>query len=657
MYTILRYLGAKVHNFPKNYIFSARLPHAFCRLQSLDSNQFFCLTSNRRYIMTIVQRFSLCLCASLYLCCGIVSAQQPTQQQRFLRFLGQRSVTTGTLLPAVEPFRAGVPTTASLVFAIMDSEGRILKDDSTEAFLRLPDSLAINGSGYDSEPRLWQTDAVTRTFDGTLFGNYRIPAGFARAKSKAGMLEFYGLRIIGKAHPNMILHCTAANTQTTSLTISLIGGYRFGAVIPKLKNGKCAILGTSFGEQGAIPYITVGQPVQFNNPDSSDYNYITLKVVDRWGNGSSFPTTATIQIAGGWPPVDQQRTPTIGNTAMSDGNGIAVFKEFQIFGATSANVRVVVSVSDPFTCWGWLAHDAKGSSQLNCSPPYTISTVTLVPSPAIAIAPVIIYDLYDSLTILSIFFGYTPNRMLSRFTIGKSNADDPRTWFYLQAVDQFGNRVDNGPNAYNGGIATIRIATPEEGLPRSTTSNFQFSASNDPYVRANSQRFAATGTSAVAVNGLYTFNNFTPLGPASRSTTDTVVLTFEDPALQGAQVSHPLLPWLGSIFRPIPPITTATTTFIRTTNVALRSETPDVSITPNPASDALRINFTLPESVPVLMLMEDMLGRAVLRHEEQSAVQGAFATTLDVSRLAQGAYTLHVQCGRERWTRRVVILR
>lgn len=657
MYTILRYLGAKVHNFAKNYIFSARLPHAFCRLQSLDSNQFFCLTSNRRYIMTIVQRFSLCLGAALYLCCGIVSAQQPTQQQRFLRFLGQRSVTTGTLLPAVEPFRAGVPTTASLVFAIMDSEGRILKDDSTEAFLRLPDSLAINGSGYDSEPRLWQTDAVTRIFDGTLFGNYRIPAGFARAKSKAGMLEFYGLRIIGKAHPNMILHCTAANTQTTSLTISLIGGYRFGAVIPKLKNGKCAIPGTSFGEQGAIPYITVGQPVQFNNPDSSDYNYITLKVVDRWGNGSSFPTTATIQLAGGWPPVDQQRTPTIGNTAMSDGNGIAVFKEFQIFGATSANVRVVVSVSDPFTCWGWLAHDAKGSSQLNCSPPYTISTVTLVPSPAIAIAPVIIYDLYDSLTILSIFFGYTPNRMLSRFTIGKSNADDPRTWFYLQAVDQFGNRVDNGPNAYNGGIATIRIATPEEGLPRSTTSNFQFSASNDPYVRANSQRFAAAGTSAVAVNGLYTFNNFTPLGPASRSTTDTVVLTFEDPALQGAQVSHPLLPWLGSIFRPIPPITTATTTFIRTTNVALRSETPDVSITPNPASDALHITFTLPESVPVLMRMEDMLGRAVLRHEEQSAVQGMFATTLDVSRLAQGAYTLHVQSGRERWTRRVVILR
>lgn len=602
--------------------------------------------------MTIVQRFSLCLYAALFLCCGTVSAQQPTQQ-RFLRFLGQRSVTTGTLLPTVEPFRAGVPTTASLVFAIMDSEGRILKDDSTEAFLRLPDSLAINGNGYGSEPRLWQTDTVARVFDGTLSGNYRIPAGFARAKSKAGMLEFYGLRIIGKAHPSMVLHCTAANTQTTSLTISLIGGYRFSEVIPKLKNGKCAIPGISFGELGAIPYITVGKPVQFNNSDSSDYNYITLQVVDRWGNGSPFSTTATIQLAGGKPPVDQQRTPTIGNTAMSDGNGIAVFKEFQIFGATTSSVIIVPFVFDPFACGGWLAQDAKGSSQLNCSPAHTSSTVTLVSGPAIAIAPVLISDLYDPPTMR---YGYL-NRMPSRFTIGKSNADDPRTWFYLQAVDQFGNRADNGPNAYNGGVATIRITAPEEGLPRSTTSGFQFSASADPYVRANSQHFSATGTSAVAINGLYTFNNFTPLGPASISPTDAVVLTFEDPALQGAQVSQPLLPWLGLLFRPIPPITTATTTFVQTTNVALRNETSDFSLTPNPASDALHIALVLPESAPVLVRIDDVLGRTVLRHEEASAVQSAFATTLDVSRLAQGAYTLHVQSGRERWTRRLVVLR
>ncbi len=278
-----------------------------------------------------------------------------------------------------------------------------------------------------------------------------------------------------------------------------------------------------------------------------------------------------------------------------------------------------------------------------------------MPGNVVAIAPVIIPDIYGNMP--DRYWGYTPNRMPSRFTIGKSNADDPRTWFYLQAVDQFGNRADNGPNAYNGGVATIRIAPPEEGLPHSTASNFQFSASADPYVRANSQRFAATGTSAVAVNGLYAFNNFTPLGPASSSTTGTVVLTFEDPALQGTQVSQFAFPWLASIFRPIPPITTATTTFVQTTNVALRNEASDISLTPNPASDALRIALVLPESAPVLVRIDDVLGRTVLRHEEASAMQGAFATTLDVSRLAQGAYTLHVQCGRERWSRRVVVLR
>ena len=601
--------------------------------------------------MTTPQSSFTCLCAALLLCFGTLPAQQSTQQ-RFLRFLGQRSVTTGTLMPTVEPFRAGVPTTASLVFAIMDSEGRILKDDSTEAFLRLPDSLATTGIVYGNDPRLWQTDSVMRVRYGILYGNYRTPGGFARAKSKGGILEFYGLRIIGNIHPHMPLHCTAANIQTTSVSVSLIGGYGLIVIISKLKNGKRAIPGLSYGEQGAIPFITVGEPVQFHNSDTSDYNYITAQVLDYWGNIPSFSTTATISMAGGTEPIDQIRTPSIGNVAMTDKNGLAIFKNFQVFGATSANVQVVVSVYDPFACWGWLAQDAKGSSQLNCSPGNTGSTVTLIPNRAVAITPVLVSDLYNPPTMQ---YGYRI-RMPSRFTIGKSNADDPRTWFYLQAVDQFGNRADNGPNAYNGGVATIRIAPPEEGLPRSTTSNFQFSASTDPYVRANSQRFAATGTSAVAVNGLYTFNNFTPLAPASNSATDTVVLTFEAPVLQGFRVLSLPYPW-SIIFRPLPPITTATTTFVQTTNVALRNDASDISLTPNPASDALRIALVLPESAPVLVRVEDMLGRTVLRHEELSAMQGAFATTLDVSRLAQGAYTLHVQCGRERWSRRVVVLR
>jgi hypothetical protein len=598
--------------------------------------------------MTISLRSLLCLCAALCLCCGVVSAQQPTQQ-RFLRFLGQRSVTTGTLMPTVEPFRAGVPTTASLVFAIMDSEGRILKDDSTEAFLRLPDSLSFDRI---KQPALVQTDSVMRSwFDGAMYGRYKQVSGFVKVQAKSGLLEFKGIRIAGKANNNMLLHCTAANIQSTSLSVSLIGGYGWRDLFVKLKNGKQAVPGRVYTdsytdtEQGAVQSITVGRTVQFNNSDSADYNHIAVQILDPWDNPISFSTTVTISLAGGTPPVDQQRTPTLGSRVLTNAEGIAVFNDFQVLGETSSNVTLVAFTWKSLSCYSWLAIPPLYGNEGLCDPTNTSATVTLVPSRAVAIMPPLVSAANP---------WYGNNQTLPRFTIGKSNADDPRTWFYLQAVDQFGNRVDNGPNAYNGGVATIRIATPEEGLPRSTTSNFQFSASNDPYVRVNSQRFAATGTSAVAVNGLYTFNNFTPLGPASSRTTDTVVLTFEDPALKGVNSPFPLVPWL---YRPIPPITTATTTFVRTTKVRLHEEASRHYATPNPTSDLLHITLTLPESAPVLIRMEDMLGRTMLRYEEQSALQGAFATTLDVSRLAQGAYTLHVQSGRERWTRRVVILR
>lgn len=622
--------------------------------------------------MTIVQRFSLCLCAALYLCCGITSAQQPTQQ-RFLRFLGQRSVTTGTLLPTVEPFRAGVPTTASLVFAIMDSEGRILKDDSTIVTLSLQGQ---NPDIYDRDAYFALSNDCERL--GGIFWCYPYMVTCLRspipARVSGGIAEFTGLRLSGKARVSALLVCSSATIMQTSLTVSLIGGQVAWFRFERMKNGQLTVPGRTIYDPfvgnsalvGTNPLIEVGKPIVLGT-DTTDYQYITVRGVDRFNNTATFSTTVTIQANGGYPPIDQIRTPLIGNILMTDPiTGLATFKDFQILGATASNISLYFITPQIFApplddiprgsrSSAVSLQYIKNVASLTCSLASPSSYgVDILPGSATAIIPTIIPDIYGK---LDRYWGYTPNRMPSRFTIGKSNADDPRTWFYLQAVDQFGNRVDNGPNAYNGGVATIRIATPEEGLPRSTTSSFQFSVTTDPFVRANSQRFAATGTSAVAVNGLYTFNNFTPLGPTSSSMTDTVVLTFEDPALQGAQVSHPLLPWLGLLFRPIPPITTATTTFVRTTNVALRSETPDVSLTPNPASDALHIAFALPESAPVLVRIEDVLGRTVLRHEEQSAVQGAFATTLDVSRLAQGAYTLHVQCGRGRWTRRVVILR
>lgn len=608
--------------------------------------------------MTISLRSVLCLCAALCLCCGVVSAQQPTQQ-RFLRFLGQRSVTTGTLLQTVEPIRCGLPAASPFVFAMTDAAGQIIRDDSSIVTLSLVEQFIPIVSDTNIADKIYiLADKCLSESDWCSGDKIRCQQGPIPQRLSAGIVEFNGITIYGTIKPSLTLLCSSANVnvQATTVSVSLIGGAPVGTSFAKTKSGKLAVPGISTGNvPGFIPYAEVGTKLTLHNPDSTDFNYVTIKITDIWLNPTSFSTTVTLNLYA----VDDYRNNYVrevvakGHIVQSDpATGLAIFRDLEIYRTTSNSIGLSpnfsfspYSYSVPRTTQGTVSTllPDKNESRLNCSIGWTTATFSLVPGPAVGIAPLPLKP---------------TGRIFPRsFEIGKSNASDTSRWFYLQAVDKCGNRVDNGPNAYSGGVATIRITPPEEGLPRSTTSNFQFSASADPYVRTNSQRFAATGTSAVAVNGLYTFNNFTPLGPASSSTTDTVVLTFEDLALQGTQVSQFAFPWLASIFRPIPPITTATTTFVRTTNVALRSETSDVSLTPNPASDALHITLALPESSPVLIRMEDMLGRTMLRYEEQSALQGAFATTLDVSRLAQGAYALHVQSGRGRWTRRVVILR
>jgi hypothetical protein len=188
-----------------------------------------------------------------------------------------------------------------------------------------------------------------------------------------------------------------------------------------------------------------------------------------------------------------------------------------------------------------------------CYPSTSHATIDIVPSRAVGIAPVLMADIYNRNRI---------DRMPSKMFVGTSNKSDPRTWFYVQAVDEFGNRVDNGPNAYNGGTAHIRFAPPEEGLPKNRAGTFQFTATNDPYVKRNNQRYFAQGTSATAVNGLYTFSDFTPLAPASLDALGRdVVLTIEDERLTG--INEPLSNGAFGLFHPIPPITTATTTFLQ----------------------------------------------------------------------------------------------
>ncbi|MFY7998614.1 MAG: hypothetical protein ACOVSW_08440, partial [Candidatus Kapaibacteriota bacterium] len=384
-------------------------------------------------------------------------------------------------------------------------------------------------------------------------------------------------------------------TQHVNNSTDVRGAIYPGAQGPFAVPGQIASdrAGGDIGYAGSIPFVEVGKTVEL--PYSSPgYSSITVSVRDRFGNFSSFSTTGTLYIVGGNPPVDQSRTPLVGHISESrvfwglgnfgnetgiariiasvqppveraslispalapTGAGYAPFNNpqiktnilsfpnFQIWGATSSNVFLGLSVmqDDPYRyCLGC-------EYGVNTS-----ATIDLVPAPAVGIEPVLIRDPYNNNRL---------DRMPSRMSIGVSNRTDPRTWFYVQAVDEFGNRVDNGPNAYNGGTAHIRFAPPEEGLPKNRAGTFQFTATNDPYVKRNNQRYFAQGTSATAVNGLYTFGDFTPLAPASLDALGRdVVLTIEDERLTGLNAPISSMPWW--FFRPIPPITTATTTFLQ----------------------------------------------------------------------------------------------
>ena len=438
------------------------------------------------------------------------------------------------------------------------------------------------------------------------------------------------------------------------------------------------------GYDGSIPTnlngiptngVVVGQTVNFNNAYASPgFSAITVIVKDRFGNYASFPTTATISIAGGSPPVDQLRTPLVGQQAASapiwglgnlglevagapqtalpgiarvygpGGDGLtqaglttggftqvnppnlptgaallnnraanvspaiaptgagyapynnpqvashfASFPNFAIWGATSSNVTLVVS-STNFDPNAPIGVGAPGN---------TSATIHIVPGAAVGIAPVLMADIYNNNVM---------DRMPSRMYIGRSNASDPRTWFYVQAVDQFGNRVDNGPSSGgNGNTATITFRTPQQGLPGSqfvTTPSlpgsplFQFTSSNDPYVKVNNQTYTATGTSAVSAFGLYTFNNFTPTGNQSLDPLGKdVVLTFEDQALLG--IRAPLNSGAVGLFRPIPPVTTATTAFLPVPTVSF--SVPNAGETGAPANGGTKLgtNVLVLEERPI----------------------------------------------------------
>ncbi len=523
----------------------------------------------------------------------------------------------------IGPFKAGVPTCATIIGEVLDELGNVAQfAPSTGA------ALVVGQVGGGLGP--WNT-GVPSLFSGT---NGR-PDGKIGAVSRGGRFEWTNVRLDGVASTTVTLTLTndlvdadggvprpnpasrLGYADPQPVQVSLQGGFPFSATFatqhvnnsPDVSGkiypgaqGPFAVPGAvaSYPERGVIgyagstSYIEVGKTVVLPYT-APGYSSITGIVKDRFGNYASFPTVATISIAGGSPPVDQQRTPLVGQVSEQKlvwgmgnlGNesglsrvigsipssiqsasrvspalaptgagyapytnpqvktNIVSFPNFQIWGATSSNVYLGMFVDNNYDYWFICAL---------CDGGGTSATFNLVPGPAVGLAPVIVPDVYNR---------NQTERMPSKMFIGASNRSDPRTWFYVQAVDQFGNRVDNGPNAYNGGTASIRFFAPEDGLPKNTSGTFQFTTTTprDPYVRPNNQRYTARGTSAPAVNGLYTFNDFVPLGPPSlEALGKDVVLTFEDERLKG--IAAPLASGATGLFRPIPPITTATTTFV-----------------------------------------------------------------------------------------------
>jgi hypothetical protein len=229
-------------------------------------------------------------------------------------------------------------------------------------------------------------------------------------------------------------------------------------------------------------------------------------------------------------------------------------------------------------------------------------------------------------------------------------------------VDEFGNRVDKGPYRYDGGTATIRFSTPEEGLPRNQAGTFAFSTRidtgrhghiyYDPYVKANTQRYTASGTTTTARAGLYTFDRFMPLGPASADTANNnkdVVLTFEDTALKG--MTAPQSTGLSGFFRPIPPITTATTRFLPARNVSIAARNETFAETPFTlqhvavTDENIRLEYTLGAASPVRMELLTLLGERVWMHETGWQNAGAHSIEGRVPQgiLAQGVYWCRVQ--------------
>jgi hypothetical protein len=581
------------------------------------------------------------------------------------------------------PFKAGVPTVATIIADIVDIFGDVVTTGtSTQASL-------VVGNIIPEWRRQWlstESSAVSTSSNGRFEWRDVQIEGLAGTtltlQVRHASLTQCGCHVQVSLQGGFPFFATFA-TQAVSLDSSLIlypraqGPFAVPGVIggyPSLEQGAKRPL---YGYDGSVSAIVVGEKVQFPHRGIGTYPAIALHVEDRFGNAATFSTTVTLQLNGGNPPVDQLLTPVLGNTATSLvtwGQGVRGQEHFRSTSASLAQIASNVAVFHDFTVFGVTSNQCSLTGRTRVSDPYltnrtfgipltfltgnTSAIVSLMPSRAVAISPVFMQAPFNRNVHRRMFF----LRMPSQMVIGKSNSSISQEWFAVEAVDEFGNRVDRGPYAYNGGEARISFYSHQQSLPKSNDGTFQFTQSQDPFVKINTQQYSARGTTARAINGVYLFNNFMPLGPTSREDND-VILTFEDIALKGvrlpfyASTTHP-------IFSPIPPITTATTTFLAPTSVRLSGQVMEregrLHISPNPieaSNSEARMQFVLQEASDVRIEILSLHGARVARIHAGFMPSGEQHIPLPIGELPSGVYAVRVLAGTTVQTAMMIVVR
>ncbi len=83
----------------------------------------------------------------------------------------------------------------------------------------------------------------------------------------------------------------------------------------------------------------------------------------------------------------------------------------------------------------------------------------------------------------------------------------------------------------------------------------------------------------------------------------------------------------------------------------------EATIYPNPAMGTATVDFDLPSETSVTLELYDVMGGLVAHIEAGDEFAGPHSRTLDLSKLAAGAYDLVVTAGRERVMQRLVVMR